>query len=393
MSDDFTPDDHRHMARALELAERGLYTTHPNPRVGCVLVRDGRVVGEGWHRRAGGPHAEVEALSVAGADARGATVYLTLEPCAHHGRTPPCADALIAAGVARVIAAMEDPNPLVSGKGCARLRAAGIAVVTGLMGTAARALNPGFITRMTRRRPWVRLKVAASLDGAVALASGESRWITGSAARADVQRWRARSGAVVTGIGTVLADDPRLDVRVESGVFPEHAIDCGIPQPLRVVVDSRLRFSAQARMLDVPGEVWVATAVRAPFPEALIARGVQLVSLPEARGRVDLAALTGRLAQAGVNEMLVEAGPGLAGAFLDAGLVDELVWYVAPHLLGASARGALAIETRTAMRERIDLEWLDAVRVGEDLRVTMRPRSRSGAGAPQTAPCENRAPS
>lgn len=357
----FSPDDARYMARALVLARRGLYTTDPNPRVGCVIVRDGRVVGEGWHVRAGEPHAEILALAVAGDQARGATVYLTLEPCCHHGRTPPCSEALIAAGVARVVAAMEDPNPKVAGKGFAALAAHGILVEHGLMAAEAQALNPGFVQRMRSGRPYVRLKLAASLDGRTALASGEAKWITGEAARADVQRLRARSSAILTGIGTVLADDPSLTVR---------AFDIG-RQPLRVVLDEQLQMPATARLLRLPGKtVIVAAGNDAERAMALRQAGAEIVVLPAtADGRVSLPALMQELARREVNEVLVEAGATLCGALLRANLVDELVLYYAPHLLGDSARGMFALPPLADMAGRIEVQITDVRPVGRDWRL------------------------
>ncbi|MFZ3019017.1 MAG: bifunctional diaminohydroxyphosphoribosylaminopyrimidine deaminase/5-amino-6-(5-phosphoribosylamino)uracil reductase RibD [Gallionella sp.] len=354
--------DSHWMAQALRLAERGLYTTSPNPRVGCVLVKSGVVVGEGWHERAGEPHAEVHALREANGAARGATAYVTLEPCSHHGRTPPCADALINAGVARVVVAMQDPNPLVAGRGIARLRAAGIEVECGLMETAARELNIGFCSRMTRGRPWVRSKVGMSLDGRTALANGVSQWITGAAARHDVQRWRARSCAVLTGAGTVLADDAQLNVR--SVETPR--------QPLRVVLDSELQMSPSARILQ-DGGVVIYTAVQdAEKIAALEQMGATVCVSPDAAGQVDLDAALSDLARRGCNELLVEAGSTLNGALLKAGLVDELLLYVAPQLLGDAARGIAALGELTALDQRVDLEWQDVRQVGNDLRITAR---------------------
>jgi diaminohydroxyphosphoribosylaminopyrimidine deaminase/5-amino-6-(5-phosphoribosylamino)uracil reductase len=350
------------MAQALRLAERGLYSTSPNPRVGCVLVRDGSIVGEGWHERAGEPHAEVHALRAAGDVARGATAYVTLEPCSHHGRTPPCADALIEAGVARVMVAMQDPNPQVAGQGIAKLRAAGIEVECGLMEAAARELNIGFFTRMTRGMPWVRSKIAASLDGRTALANGESKWITGAAARQDVQHWRARSCVVLTGIGTVLADDPQLNVR-------ELATS---RQPLRAVVNNNLRMPPNARLLQQHGAV-VYTAMRdAQKIAALEQAGARVVVLPDANGQVDAAAVLRDLAAQGCNEVLVEAGSKLNGALLKAELVDELVLYLAPQLLGDMARGMARLGELTSLGQRINLEWQDVRHIGKDLRIVAR---------------------
>jgi diaminohydroxyphosphoribosylaminopyrimidine deaminase/5-amino-6-(5-phosphoribosylamino)uracil reductase len=350
------------MARALQLAERGLYTTSPNPRVGCVLVKGDQVVGEGWHERAGEPHAEVHALRAAGESARGATAYVTLEPCSHHGRTPPCADALIAAGVSRVVVAVQDPNPQVAGEGIEKLRNAGIAVESGLMEAAARELNIGFFARMTRGRPWVRSKTGMSLDGRTALANGVSQWITGPAARRDVQHWRARSCAVLTGAGTVLADDPQLNVReIET-----------TRQPLRVVVDSKLQTPPSARMLQ-EGSVLIYTAVQdAEKVTALERAGATICVMPDGAGQVDLEAVLRDLAQRGINEVLVEAGSTLNGALLRAGLVDELLLYVAPQLLGDAARGIAQLGELTALEQRIDLTWQDVRQVGADLRIVAR---------------------
>ncbi len=357
--------DARFMARALQLASKGLHTTDPNPRVGCVVVNNGEIVGEGWHERAGEAHAEVRALAAAGARARAATVYVTLEPCCHHGRTPPCTRALIDAGVARVVAAMQDPNPRVAGQGAQQLSAAGIAIEIGLMEAAASALNPGFVRRMQTGRPYVRVKLAASLDGRTALASGESKWITGPAARHDVQCWRARSSAILTGIGTVLADDPSLTVR---------DVDVHGRQPLRVVADSRLRLPVTARLLTVPGATLVATAsADAERAAALTGAGVELVRLRRADGRVDLAALLAHLAQREVNELLVEAGASLSGALLDAGLIDELIVYIAPHVLGAGARGMFDTPLLARMAERTSLTITDVRAFGPDWRIVAKP--------------------
>lgn len=352
------------MARALTLAARGLATTTPNPRVGCVLVRNDALVGEGWHQRAGEPHAEVHALRAAGEAARGATAYVTLEPCAHVGRTPPCADALVAAGVGRVVAAMQDPNPLVAGQGLARLAAAGIDVAVGLMAAQAEELNAGFISRMTRGRPWVRLKMAASLDGRTALANGQSQWITGQPARDDVQRWRARACAMLTGAGTVIADDPQMNVRLPGATR----------QPLRVVVSSRLRIEPSARILQ-HGPTLVAHADADPGRQAVLAaRGVALLACPDGHGQVDLEALLRHLATRGINEVMVEAGARLAGALVAAGLVDEYLIYLAPALMGDPARGLLALPALAAMDQVPRLAWVDVRRVGEDLRLLLRPR-------------------
>ncbi len=354
--------DSHWMAHALRLAERGLNTTSPNPRVGCVLVKDGIVIGEGWHERAGELHAEPIALHAAGERARGATAYVTLEPCSHFGRTPPCADALIAAGVAHVVIAMQDPNPLVSGKGVAKLRDSGIVVETGLMEASARELNLGFVSRMTRGIPWVRSKIAASLDGRTALANGVSQWITGPAARQDVQRLRARSCAVLTGIGTVLADDPQLNVR-DSEV---------VRQPLRVVLDSHLQISSSSRILQ-GGPVLIYAAIPDLAKITVLEQlGAQVVVLPNPDAQVDLPAMLGDLAWRGINEVLVEAGAMLNGGLLQAGLVDELLLYLAPQLLGDQARGMAALGNLMALDQRIELQWQDVRQVGGDLRLTAR---------------------
>lgn len=360
----FSVDDHRYMTQALRLAERGLYTTTPNPRVGCVIVKDGAVVGTGWHERAGGPHAEVHALREAGEEARGADVYVTLEPCSHHGRTPPCAEALVRAGVKRVVAAMTDPNPRVAGGGLALLRAQGIATASGLLEGEAHKLNPGFISRMTRGLPWVTAKMAASLDGGTALANGTSQWITGAAARSDVQHWRARSCAILTGIGTVLADDPQMTVR---------EFDIG-RQPLRVVVDSQLRIPLNSRILQGGPTLIACLAGQAARAEVLRAQGVTVLEFQNADGRVCLASLLRELAAREINEVLVEAGTQLNGALLAAGLVDELLLYYAPILLGGDARSMFGLPALTEMAQRIDLDILALDTVGRDIRVRARPK-------------------
>lgn len=354
------------MAHALELARRGLYSTDPNPRVGCVLVRDGAIVGEGWHQRAGGPHAEVHALHHAGASARGATAYVTLEPCCHHGLTPPCSEALISAGVVRVVVAMEDPNPLVSGKGLQSMKAAGMEVLSGVLAAQAEQLNIGFVRRMHHGLPWVRCKLAMSLDGRTAMASGESRWITGAAARADVQRLRARSSAILTGVDTVLADDPSLTVRLEQLADPR--------QPLRVVLDSHLRMPRTARMLDLPGKTLILTGSHDAQRAAMLTRPrVRVLTLPVAGSRLDLAAVLRCLGEQGMNEVHVEAGPTLCGALLQAGLLDELVVYVAPHLMGDAARGLFVLPGMERMEQRIGLKISDIRAVGDDWRITALP--------------------
>ncbi|WP_434513648.1 bifunctional diaminohydroxyphosphoribosylaminopyrimidine deaminase/5-amino-6-(5-phosphoribosylamino)uracil reductase RibD [Dechloromonas sp. ARDL1] len=358
----FSAVDHGMMARALQLAERGLWTTSPNPRVGCLLVRDGGIVGEGWHEKAGEPHAEVHALRAAGDRARGATVYVTLEPCSHHGRTPPCTEALIAAGVSRVVAAMTDPNPLVAGKGMALLQAAGIATASGLLENEARELNIGFVSRMTRGRPWLRLKAAASLDGKTALNNGVSQWITGLEARRDGHAWRARACAVLTGIGTVRDDNPQLNVR---DVATSR-------QPLRVVVDSKLETPPDARVLH-GGPTLIAGAVEdAGRIEALRAVGADVLILSNPSGKVDLVALLAALAQHGINELHVEAGFKLNGSLLREGLVDELLLYLAPCLIGHEASGLFNLPELASLDGKHHLQIRDLRQVGEDIRLIAR---------------------
>ena len=362
----FSGDDAAYMARALRLAERGLLTTAPNPRVGCVLVRDGTVVGEGWHERAGAPHAEINALQQAGSQAAGATAYVTLEPCCHHGRTPPCTDALLAAGVTRVVAAMEDPNPEVAGKGLAALQTAGIDAAAGLLAAAAEKLNTGFVMRMRQGRPWVRCKLAMSLDGRTAMASGESQWITGTAARRDVHQLRARSDAIMTGIGTVLADDPSLTVRLDE-------MDDDFRQPLRVILDSRLRTPPHAKLLDLPGETLIITGVDDAGNETRLTRsGIRVVTLPMQDGQLDLPAVLHYLGTLQINEVHLEAGATLCGALLQAGLVDELVMYMAPHLMGDAARGLFALPGLEQMAQRLKLSISEIRAVGDDWRSTAR---------------------
>ncbi|MBT8440818.1 MAG: bifunctional diaminohydroxyphosphoribosylaminopyrimidine deaminase/5-amino-6-(5-phosphoribosylamino)uracil reductase RibD [Gammaproteobacteria bacterium] len=359
--------DHAFMARALQLGRRGFYTTDPNPRVGCVIVRGDEIIGEGWHERAGGPHAEVAALRDAG-DATGATAYVTLEPCCHHGRTPPCTDALLEARIARVVVAVKDPNPGVAGEGMAKLVAAGVDVECGILEGEARALNPGFMQRMQIGRPFVRSKIAASLDGRTALANGTSQWITGAAARGDVQRLRARSSAIMTGAGTVLADDPSLNVR---------AAELGdVQQPVRVVVDARLRMSPDAKTLGLPGAVMVMTASNdAARCQALERAGARVEHIdPTVDGRVDLESALARLGELDINEVLVEAGAGLNGALLQAGLIDELVVYMAGSVLGGDARGMFDTPELVDMSLRKEFELIDVRRVGDDLRLTWRNR-------------------
>lgn len=358
----FTAADHEFMGQALQLAARGLYTTTPNPRVGCLIVKDGTVVGDGWHEKAGLPHAEVLALKVAGAHARGAALYLNLEPCSHHGRMPPCVDAVIKAGVKRVVAAIGDPNPRVAGAGFAKLRAAGIAVEQGLREDEARELNIGFLARMTRHRPWVRMKIAASLDGRTALANGKSQWITGDAARGDGHRWRARACAVLTGFGTVRDDDPQLNVR---GVDTPR-------QPLKIVVDSKFETSPSARLLK-EGKTLVVGAVNDAKRIALLkAAGAEVAVIPNDDGKVELFKLMEELARRELNEIHVEAGTKLNGSLLQAGVVDELLVYLAPSLIGDSGRGMFSLPELTGLSQTKALKIREVERVGEDLRILAR---------------------
>lgn len=362
--------DAHYMARALELARKGLYSTHPNPRVGCVIVRDGQVVGEGWHVRAGEPHAEVHALRQAGELARGACAYVTLEPCSHHGRTPPCAEALVKAGVARVVAAMQDPNPQVAGQGLKRLADVGIEVASGVLEAEARALNPGFLKRMEHGLPFVRVKLAMSLDGRTAMASGESQWITGPAARSAVQRLRARSSVVLTSAQSVLADNARMTVRAsELGLDADSTALAMARPPLRVLIDGRLRLPLTAPFFQA-GPVLVVTAA-APVAQYAQA-GHDLLSLPGTDGHVDLPALLRELARRGASEVLVEAGPGLAGAFAQQGLVDEYQLFIAAKFLGSSARPLLDWPL-VRMSEAQALKITDMRAVGDDWRVTAIP--------------------
>jgi len=360
-------NDQLYMARALRLARRGLCTTHPNPRVGCVLVRDGVMVGEGWHEQAGGPHAEIHALQQAGERAAGATAYVSLEPCCHQGRTPPCSDALIAAGVTRVVAAMLDPNPQVAGSGLQQLQQAGIETAVGVLQAEAEQLNAGFVMRMRAGRPWVRCKLAMSVDGRTAMASGESQWITGTAARQDVQRLRARSAAIMTGINTVLADDPSLTARSVDGAT------AGMRQPLRVVLDSALRLPPAAKLLEQPGNTLILTGVADQARYApLVRANVEIAAVLLADGRLDLTAVLQYLGTREINDVHLEAGAGLCGALLQAGLVDELIIYMAPMLLGNDARGLLQLPGLDTLAQRVQLQITDMRAVGEDWRITAR---------------------
>ncbi len=367
-----TAKDYQYMAQALRLAEQGLYTTTPNPRVGCVIVKNGTVVGEGAHLKAGEPHAEVFALRQANTngyhDLKGAEVYVTLEPCSHHGRTPPCAEALVKAGVARVIVAMQDPNPQVAGRGLALLKQHNIAVTVGLLEAQARELNVGFISRMVHGMPFVRSKIAASLDGRTALANGESQWITGAAARSDVQHWRAQSCAILTGAGTVLADNPRMTVRMESKEV--------MRQPLRVVVDSQLRISPDALILQ-GGKTLVAYANDSNNTlSKFAADNVELLQVADNTGKVCLKSLLQALAARGINEVMCEAGQGLNGALLAQNLIDELLIYYAPVIMGCDAMAMFAIPELTSMQQRVQLELLDVLQIDSDVRLRLRPTKK-----------------
>jgi diaminohydroxyphosphoribosylaminopyrimidine deaminase/5-amino-6-(5-phosphoribosylamino)uracil reductase len=368
---------HRFMARAIELAAYGLYTTDPNPRVGCVIVKDNEIVGEGWHQRAGGPHAEIAALENARGNVNGATVYVTLEPCCHHGRTPPCVDALIGAGVARVVIAGLDPNPLVAGKGVERLAQAGIDVEQGVLQEQAEQLNPGFSKRMRQQLPFVRCKVAMSLDGRTAMASGESQWITGPDARKDVQHWRARSSAIMTGIGTVLADDPSLNVRLSGEPLSPGTDFTDADQPLRVVLDSRLRMPSKAKMLPLPGQTLVYTTVNTASHGQRIREledaGAKVITVSTRNDTVDLQTVLEDLGQRQINEVFIEAGPAVNGSAMSAGCVDELIFYIAPSLMGDQARGAFHLPTVQTMAEKVNLDIVDTRQIGVDWRIIAHP--------------------
>ncbi|MGA9573599.1 MAG: bifunctional diaminohydroxyphosphoribosylaminopyrimidine deaminase/5-amino-6-(5-phosphoribosylamino)uracil reductase RibD [Lysobacterales bacterium] len=357
----FSAFDYECMASALRLARKGQETTHPNPRVGCVISRDGQVVGTGWHKKAGEPHAEIYALREAGDKAAGGTAYVTLEPCSHMGRTPPCVDALVDAKVARVVFAIGDPNPDVNGNGVQRLQQAGIEVHGGLLAAQAEELNAGFLKRMRQQRPWVRIKLAQSIDGHVALANGSSQWISSPESRADVQRWRARSDGILTGIGTVLADDPSLNAR-------NNGAD---NQPARIVIDSHWRTPPDARLLGLPGKVLIAGLDERPVPEALRRTGADILGMPAFEGRVDMSAVLTELARRGFNEIQVEAGATLCGTLVLRGLADELLVYQAPSILGGSAMSPFAFPGLDNMNDRVHLEWVDSRRVGQDLRLRL----------------------
>ena len=362
----FSRFDHECMATALRLARKGMYTTDPNPRVGCVIADSEQIYAAGWHAQAGAAHAEIDALKQAGSAARGKTAYVTLEPCSYHGRTPPCTEALLEAGIIRVVIAAEDPNPLVSGNGVKRLRRAGVMVDFGLMAQQAESLNPGFLMRMREGRPWVRIKTAISLDGRTALANGESKWISSEASRKDVQRWRARSSAILTGIGTVLADDPAMDARVDDAVL----------QPIRVIADSHWRTPPNSRILNTPETVVIAGNQDADIPVELASCKARCLPLPALSGMVDLTALMGALANLEVNELQVEAGSRLCGALMEARLVDEILVYQAPILMGAGGPGPFAFGPLESMADRTHLKVLETSQLGDDLRIRLQPEFR-----------------
>ncbi|HEB81542.1 MAG TPA: bifunctional diaminohydroxyphosphoribosylaminopyrimidine deaminase/5-amino-6-(5-phosphoribosylamino)uracil reductase RibD [Gammaproteobacteria bacterium] len=373
--------DAEYMQRAIRLAAKGRYTTDPNPNVGCVIVNEGEIVGEGWHQRAGGPHAEIHALEQAGERARGATVYVTLEPCSHTGKTPPCANALVRAGVKKVIAAMMDPNPLVAGKGLIKLHQAGIETDSGLLEEQARALNPGFIKRMVCGRPYVRVKLAMSLDGRTAMASGESQWITGEAARRDVQYLRAQSSAILTGISTVLYDDPSMNVRLSAEDLGLQDFEVNeVRQPKRIVLDSEHKMLSQARIFasegeSAGGECIVYTTVdvdnKTDYPYT-----IETITARE--GRIDLNALLTDLGKKEINLVHVEAGSVLCGALLQDELVDEIVVYMAPHIMGDGARGLFHLPGLSQMQDRIKLKLKDVRHIGDDIRLTFTPEKIAG---------------
>ena len=359
----FSADDHKYMSRALQLAKKGIYTTAPNPNVGCVLVKDNEIVGEGWHEKAGEAHAEINALNQAGSKAAGATAYVTLEPCCHQGKTPPCSDALIKAKVTRVVAAMIDPHVKVAGKGFKQLEAAGISVEYCLLEEQAKELNLGFIKRMQKRLPYVRCKLAMSLDGRTAMASGESKWITSAAAREDVQRLRAKSSAILTGVGTVLADDPSMTVRLEG-------VDT---QPLRVVVDTNLSMPIDAKMLKEVGQTVLMTcSADDAITQALKEAGADIQMMPYCNTSVDLASVLQMLSDMQINDVLLETGATLSGAMLQAGLIDEIIIYMAPVLMGNDARGLFALPGLETMQDKIELDITEQRLVGKDIRITAK---------------------
>ncbi|MDG6773213.1 bifunctional diaminohydroxyphosphoribosylaminopyrimidine deaminase/5-amino-6-(5-phosphoribosylamino)uracil reductase RibD [Thiomicrorhabdus sp. ZW0627] len=381
MTERFSEEDERFMQLAIDLAGKGIYSTKPNPAVGCILVKNGSIVGQGWHRKAGLPHAERVALAEAGDEAQGSTAYVTLEPCSHHGRTPPCADGLIEAGVARVVVAMRDPNPLVAGSGIERMQQAGIAVEVGLLSEQARELNPGFIQMMEKQRPFVRLKMASSLDGRTAMANGESQWITGPEARIEVHKLRARSGAIVTGIGTVLADDPSMNVRLPEAVLAEMNLDERSCQPLRVVLDPNLSMPLDAKMLSCPGRTVLMTSKETierdlGQVEALIEAGYELVAVSSEEDRLDIGSVLDYLAQEEeIREVMVESGAIVAGAFIQSGTVDELHSFIAPVLMGHQAKPMFVLPGMESMEDKLSYRIESINRLGEDVHMILIPKT------------------
>jgi len=375
----FSAEDHTYMLRAIDLANQGIYSTKPNPAVGCVLVKDSKIVGEGGHEKAGQPHAERIALAQAGDQAKDATAYVTLEPCSHYGRTPPCADGLIEAGVGRVVVAMQDPNPLVSGRGITRLQQAGIVVDVGLLESQARALNAGFIQVMENKLPFVRVKMASSIDGRTAMANGESQWITGAESRQEVHKLRALSGAIVTGIGTVLADDPSLTVRLSDEVLAELNLDSTNCHPLRVVLDPNLSMPMDAKMLSAPGRTILMTSKETverdtDYAEALMAQGVELVAVASEEDRLDIESILSYLAEEeSVRDVMVESGAIVAGAFMQSGLVNELHCYMAPILMGDAAKPMFVLPGMNTMADKLKFKIDSIASFGEDVRLVMVP--------------------
>ncbi|VAW93242.1 Diaminohydroxyphosphoribosylaminopyrimidine deaminase / 5-amino-6-(5-phosphoribosylamino)uracil reductase [hydrothermal vent metagenome] len=366
----FSAYDHEFMSRAIRLAKKGLNTAQPNPRVGCVITKNNMIVGEGWHKKAGEAHAEINALLQAGSEAKGATVYVTLEPCCHTGKTPPCTDSLIKAGVARVVAAMQDPHDKVAGQGFEKLKQAGIEVQTGLLEEQARLLNPGFIKRMQQGLPFVRVKMAMSVDGRTAMASGESKWITGEAARHDVHQWRARSSAMLTGIGTILHDDPSLTMRLGNPVLEHAGMHTDNLQPLRVILDSELKLSATAKVIQQRGDVLVFSNSTDELKITSLEKvGVKVMYIEKDTNGLDLQAILKYLASLQINEVMVEAGANLAGSFVTADLVDELIIYMAPVLMGNNARGLFNLPLIRQMSDKIQLNIKEIRQFGEDIRI------------------------
>jgi len=379
MESTFSKADKRYMQHAIELARKGLYSAKPNPAVGCVLVKDDQVIGKGWHKQAGLPHAERVALADAGKHALGATAYVTLEPCSHYGRTPPCADGLIEAGVTRVVVAMQDPNPLVSGQGIRKLQQAGIEVQIGLLESEAQSLNPGFIHVMQTKKPFVRVKIASSLDGRTAMANGESKWITGPESREDVHKLRARSGAIVTGIGTVLADDPSLTVRLSESQLTQVSLENDTCHPLRVVLDSRLNLPLDAKMLAAAGRTIVMTThetlqANPELAEKLIAKGAELVAVSAHNNRLDIHSVLSYLVEnESIRDVLVESGAQVAGSFIQSGAVNELHCYMAPVLLGDKAKPMFVLDGLDHMVDKLNFEISSTDLFGKDIRLVMKP--------------------